>query len=192
MALLASAVLAQQQSSPPSQSSAPQTSQQDQTKNPAAGQSGTADSTAGKTATKPAGMAEMKTQTYKGTLIDASCAMRQATSGAAMTSSADSAPAAASTDASATEKAPETPKANSADRAAGDPKSCTVSSSTNQLGLKLDDGRTLRFDLVGNQRAQDELKANKKWTEAAASNKPIHAKVDGAVSGDKLIVSSIH
>ena len=56
----------------------------------------------------------------------------------------------------------------------------------------MDDGRTLRLDMVGNQRVQDELKNNKKWSDAASSGKPIHAKVSGAISGEKLVVSSIH
>ncbi len=97
-------------------------------------------------ATAPNEMPILKTQTYKGVLVDAACASQ----------------------------------------------SCPVSSSTNQFALKLQDGRVLRFDLVGNQRVQDELKNNKKWSEAASSGKEIHTKVSGAVSVEKLIVSSVH
>jgi hypothetical protein len=79
---------------------------------------------------------------------------------------------------------------SSADRAAGS-QTCSVSSNTNMFALKMDDGRTLRFDTVGNQRAQDELKAGKKWSKAMDSGKPVKVKVNGAISGDKLIVSSI-
>lgn len=58
--------------------------------------------------------------------------------------------------------------------------------------MKLDDGRVVRFDLVGNQRAQDALKNDKHWAKDLSDNKQIHAKVSGVLSGDKLIVSSIH
>ena len=56
----------------------------------------------------------------------------------------------------------------------------------------MENGQVARFDLVGNQRAQDEFKNNKKWTSAASSNKPITVKISGVMQGDKLIVSSIH
>ena len=58
--------------------------------------------------------------------------------------------------------------------------------------MKLDDGKTVRFDLVGNQRAQDALKNDKRWSKDLSANKPIHATVSGVLNGDKLIVSSIH
>ena len=58
--------------------------------------------------------------------------------------------------------------------------------------MKLDDGRTVRFDLVGNQRAQDELKNNKGWNKEITAGKPLRVKVSGVMSGDKLIVTSIH
>jgi hypothetical protein len=69
---------------------------------------------------------------------------------------------------------------------------CPVSATSAQLGMKLDDGKVVRFDLVGIQRAQDELKNNKRWGKDLSANKPIHAKVLGVLSGDKLIVSSIN
>ena len=56
--------------------------------------------------------------------------------------------------------------------------------------MKLDDGKTVRFDLVGNQRAQDELKNNKSWNKELTAGKPIHAKVNGVMNDDKLIVST--
>jgi len=67
-----------------------------------------------------------------------------------------------------------------------------VTAGSSQLGLKMDNGQVVRFDLVGNQRAQDELKNNKKWTNAVTSSKPIKVKISGVMQGDKLIVSSIH
>ena len=69
---------------------------------------------------------------------------------------------------------------------------CSVSSNTSQFALKLEDGRTLRFDSVGNVRAQDAIKNKKKWNEAAGAGKPIRAKVMGFMTGDKLLVTSIN
>jgi len=115
-------------------------------------------------------MAEMKTQTYKGTLVDASCAGGSA------------APA-------STASAGDTNTANSANRSTGD---CAVSANSTALALKTKDGRTLRFDLVGNQRAQDAMKTNKRWSKDLAANKPLNVTVSGVVNNDKLIVTSIH
>jgi hypothetical protein len=129
---------------------------------------------AGKTKTTPpaAGApAEMKTQTYKGILVDTSC----------------NAPA--STASSASSNAPANSSQSSADRSAGP--GCTLSANSSQLGLKMKDGRTVPFDIVGIQRAQDALKNKKKWTEAAGAGKEIRVTVKGALNGDKLIVSSI-
>jgi hypothetical protein len=55
----------------------------------------------------------------------------------------------------------------------------------------MDDGRVLRFDLVGNDRAQEAFKNKKKWGEAASAGKPVKVTVKGVMSGEKLIVSSI-
>jgi len=82
--------------------------------------------------------------------------------------------------------------ASSANRSTGDTSTCPLTASSSQLGLKMDNGQVVRFDLVGNQRAQDELKNNKKWTSAVGSSKPIKVKISGVMQGDKLIVSSIH
>jgi uncharacterized protein involved in copper resistance len=112
---------------------------------------------------------EMKTTTFKGVLVDMSCAS-QASAGAA---------------------AP--PSDQSANRSKSDSAaSCAVSSNSSQLGMKLDDGKTVSFDLVGNQRAQDALKSDKRWIKTIGENKPIRATVSGVMTGDKLIVSSIH
>lgn len=121
---------------------------------------------------------EMKTTTYKGVLIDMSCASPGSASAAATP---------------AGDKAPGSDAANSANRSAGDSGgSCPVTANSSQLGMKLDDGKVVRFDLVGNQRAQDEVKNNKKWSKDLSDTKPVHAKVSGVLDGDKLIVSSIH
>ena len=131
------------------------------------------------TNTKPDTPAEMKTANYKGVLVDMSCASHT--------------PGAASTSESPGGAAADSEKANSANRSASDSgASCPASANSTALGMKLDDGKTVRFDLVGNQRAQDELKNNKSWNKELSAGKPIHAKVIGAMNNDKLIVSDIH
>lgn len=120
----------------------------------------------------PSAPAEMKTMTYRGTLVDLAC-------GSATAAAAPAAPAAG------------TPAgtAGSADRASGD---CAVTANSTKLGLKMDDGKVVKFDLVGNQRAQDGLKNNKGWVKDLAANKPLKVKVSGILQGDKLIASSIN
>lgn len=80
----------------------------------------------------------------------------------------------------------------SSGKSAGAEGACPVSANSSSLGMKLDDGKTVPFDMVGNQRAQDALKNDKRWSKDLSANKPIHAKVEGVMSGDKLIVASIH
>ncbi len=130
-----------------------------------------AQSTSSQAQTEPqasARPAEMKTMTYKGVLVDLSCGSPQTT-------------------------AAETPDAaTSANRSAGDTANCAVTSNSSTFGLKMDNGQVVRFDLVGNQRAQDELKNNKKWNTSVSASKPIQVKISGVLQGDKLIVSSIH
>jgi hypothetical protein len=118
---------------------------------------------------------QMKTTAFKGVLVDMSCAAAATSS----TSTTGSAPA-------------EAASAKSANRSAADSGSnCSVSASSSNLGMKLDDGRTVRFDLVGNQRAAEALKNDKRWSKNLADGKPIRAKAIGALNGDKLIVASI-
>lgn len=137
--------------------------------NPAPQEKTQSDAKAGAGAASTA-LPEMKTTTFKGVLVDMSCA-----------SHASATPAAPPSDQSA------------ANRSKGDAGgSCAVSSSSSELGMKLDDGKTVSFDLVGNQRAQDALKSDKRWIKTIGENKPIRATVSGVMSGDKLIVSSIH
>jgi hypothetical protein len=170
--------------------------------------------------TQTGSVAEMKTKTFKGVLMDASCAgVKSGTADSATTSSSTASSAATSSTTASSTTTPGTPNnpgtpgtpgsemktpsnkgaaksdnTSSANRSAADSSSgsCGVSSSTSQFALKLDDGRTLAFDMVGNQRAQDEVQKNKKWSEAASSGKPIHAKISGVESGEKLVVSQIH
>ena len=111
---------------------------------------------------------EMKTTSFKGTLVDMSCAG----SGAAAAPSTAGAAGAAAT-------------AGGADR------TCSVSGNSKQFGLKTLDGKVVPFDMVGNQRAQDQVTNNKKWNQAATSGKEIKVKISGVMSGEKLVVSSI-
>ena len=110
-------------------------------------------------ASKPA---ELKTQTYRGTLMDAACA------GASEKSSGS--------------------KAAVADQSQG----CKVSASTKEFALRTDSGETLRFDSVGNGRAEEAIKNKKNWSTDAAAGKPIRAKVIANANGDKLTVMSIN
>ena len=119
--------------------------------------------------TNEAAPAEMKTTNYKGVLVDMACASRMATPEAG--------------------HAPSTEPGHPAANGSSD---CPVSSSTTEFGLKMEDGKTVRFDLVGNQRAQDSVKNDKSWNKDISANKPIHAKVNGVMTGDKIVVASIH
>jgi hypothetical protein len=105
---------------------------------------------------------ELKTQTYKGTLMDASCA--------------------------GTGKESSGGKAGAADQSQG----CKVSASTKEFALRTDAAETLRFDSVGNARAEEAMKSKKKWSTDAAAGKPIRAKVTANANGDKLTVMSIN
>jgi hypothetical protein len=69
----------------------------------------------------------------------------------------------------------------------GDASACPISASTTQFALKMDDGRTLLFDDVGNTRVR-ELVAKKNW---AASGKPAKVKANGVLNGDRLTVMSV-
>ncbi len=150
-------------------------------------------STSSSTSNTSGAVAEMKTRTYKGVLMDASCAGVQtsspATAGAAAMPGTPSNPGTPATPGSETRPASNTANRSASDTASG---SCGVSSSTSQFAMKLEDGRTLAFDMVGNERAKEQIQKSKKWTEYASSGKPINAKVSGVISGEKLVVSSIH
>jgi len=121
-------------------------------------------------------LAEMKTSTFKGVLVDMACASHPS-------ASADATPPAGGA-----AQPSEASKAPASDSAAG----CPVSANSSELGMKLDDGKTVRFDMVGNLRAQDALKNDKRWGKDISANKPIRATVSGVLDGDKLIVASIH
>jgi hypothetical protein len=126
---------------------------------------------------------EVKTQTYSGTLVDASCAG----SGSAATTTSTSS---TGSKGSATDSAAAT---SSADRSAGSGSNptCVVATSTTQFALKTKDGNTVRFDDVGNARVQEAMKTRKKWSDSASASKAIHLKANGVLNGDKLTVVSI-
>jgi hypothetical protein len=129
---------------------------------------------------------EVKTKTYRGTLVDAACAGGGAP---ATSSNASSSGRRAGADRSSSETA-----ANStgeANRAGNTGQSCAATSSTTEFGLRMRDGQVLRFDSVGNERAKQAMTARKKWTDAASAGKEIHATVSGNESGNELTVVSI-
>jgi hypothetical protein len=134
--------------------------------------------------------AELKTQTFKGALVDASCAGGSGTSAATPTPTSNAATNDAAKNSSSGAERTDTSKDNQQPSAAG--AGCQVTSSTTRFALKTNDGKTLPFDLVGNERAQQAVKEKKKWSEAMASGKPINVKVSGVVSGQKLTVMSIN
>jgi len=132
---------------------------------PAQSKQSTASQAPGKTSDKATDrLPEMKTQTYSGILMDASCA------------GAGAAPATSSAGASA---------------GPGGSQSCTVSTNTTQFAMKMKDGNTVRFDDVGNARVQEAMKTRKKWSGSASANKSIQVKASGVLNGDKLTVLSI-
>ena len=116
---------------------------------------------------------EMKTQMYSGTLVEASCAGTGSDSKAAAPAS------------------PTNAAKGSADRSAGGSQGCGLSSGASQFALQMKDGQTVRFDDVGNARAQEALKNHKKWGELASANKPVRVKVSGVLNGDKMTVLSV-
>jgi hypothetical protein len=135
-------------------------------------------------AASPAGKAgvqdppDVKTQSYAGTLVDASCAGSTGGSAAADRSTKDESQAKSGAGAKA-------------GKSAGGDQSCMASANTTQFAVKLNDGRTLKFDAVGNERAHEALKTRKKWTDAIASGKPIRVKTNGMTNGDQLTVLTI-
>ncbi len=128
------------------------------------------------TAARTTEMPEMKTQTYKGALVDASCSSGSGSD----TQAASSKPAESASDSQGNSKKQKNTQAG-----------CSPSASTSQFALKTNDGKTMKFDSVGNHRAQEAFKAKKKWADAATSGKVIHAKVSGVLNGDTITVISV-
>src|SRR5579871_1507356 len=139
------------------------------------------ESTSAKTEKKAGSIPEVKTQTFKGALVDASCAG----GGASTTSSTTSGSAKSSSNSSVS-------KTGEASRSGENNQNCIASANTSQFGLRMKDGRVMRFDAVGNERAKEAFSAKKKWSDAYAAGKEIQATVSGTESGDQLTVVSIH
>jgi hypothetical protein len=129
----------------------------------------------------------VKTQTYKGSLVDASCSGGGAAASSSPAATADR----TSSDKSAGKNAKAAAKGE-ASRGGESANSCTPSSSTNDFALRTKDGHTLRFDAVGNERAKLAMNNDKKWKGASSSGKTIQTSVSGTESGDTLTVLSIH
>jgi hypothetical protein len=130
--------------------------------------------------TKPASAPAVQTKTYKGTLVDASCGGNVTQNGAAAKNESSTADR---TDAGA-------PVVGKSGATNGN-KACAVSAATKEFALRMNDGHVLRFDSVGNERAQDAIKNNKKWNSASSSGKSISAKVTGTQDGDNLTVTTL-
>jgi hypothetical protein len=163
---------------------------QQQPKEPAGGKPGDTQAGASATPTPGGSSSEMKFESYSGTLVDANCAA--GAPAASANRSQEHAGANAATPGTPAAGGKE-PGASGAESSTGaDQSQCPVSTSTSKFALKLNDGRTLKFDEVGNQRTLDAIKQKKKWSDAAGSGKPIHAKTTGVVNGDRLMVLGIH
>ncbi|GEM_PF-1654452 len=132
---------------------------------------------------------EVKTKTYKGTLVDAACASGAGPSTSAEPSQTQSAARSSSTSESSQTKAGQTGEAN---RVAGSGQSCDATTSTTDFGLRMRDGQVLRFDTVGSERAKQAISSRKKWSDNAAAGKPIRASVTGMENGDRLTVVQIN
>lgn len=132
------------------------------------------------TQTTPGQAPQVKTKTFKGTLVDVSCAK-----GSSPTSSTTSPSTKQTAEAS-------TSKTGEASRASGGGQSCDATASTTEFGLRTKDGHVYPFDSVGNDRAKQEMTAKKKWSNDAAAGKAISASVMGTETDDKLTVMSIH
>jgi hypothetical protein len=136
--------------------------------------------------TQPVTVGELKT--YKGELVDASCAA----GGATATASSAKSPSQSAADRSSASAGKSAAKTGEASRTGEGGQSCAATSSTNAFGLRTKDGNTLRFDEVGNERAKETIAARKKWSDAIAAGKPVQVAISAAESADRLTVVSIH
>jgi hypothetical protein len=85
-------------------------------------------------------------------------------------------------DARCVERSQQNPDRNS--KKAGDPPTCTASSSTGTFALQTSDGKIYRLDATGNSKAATALRGN-------PDNKSPEADVAGALEGQILKVDSI-
>jgi hypothetical protein len=149
--------------------------------------SGSKESTSAKTDEQTGNAAELRTQTYKGALVDASCAAGATNS---TTPPGQSTADRSSSSKTSAETAPN--KKGEANRTGDSGQNCGVSASTSDFGLRMKDGHIMRFDAVGNERAKEAFAAKKKWSDTSAGGKALPVTVSGIESGDRLTVVSIH
>lgn len=135
----------------------------------------------------------LKIQKYRGTLVDAACAGSSAnatpTSSAGQSSEERQSSSSAATAGTANEKTGNGKGEASRSTDAGS--NCGVTSNSTEFALQTRQGRTLRFDAVGNERAKENIAGRKGWKNASAAGKPIQATIRGSESGDDVIVYSI-
>ncbi len=124
-------------------------------------------------------------QSWHGILVDGSCAGGGGASATSSTS-AESESGSDSTKSVDTGRPHKGHKNHSAET-----QSCPVSSSTGVFALKTGGGQVMKFDMVGNARAAEILKTKPAWTKKLGENKPIKAKVSGALNGDTITVTEI-
>jgi len=146
-----------------------------------------ANQTSGKTAAAQSTSNTSEVRTYKGELVDASCAA----AGVTATASAAKSPSQSAADRS-TSAEQSAAKSGEASRSGESSPRCAVTSGTSAFGLRMKDGNTLRFDAVGNERAKEAIAAKKKWTDAISAGKPVQVAVSGSEATDRLTVISIH
>lgn len=146
------------------------------------------------------GQETAKTRTYKGTLVDASCARNMA--GADTSTRTTSAERSAAESTETGEHKSQTGTATGSQAASGShgamhrdakavSKSCPITSSTTDFALVTSDGRFLQLNDEGDAKVASEMKTNNKWNKAINSNKRITASVRGSLEGDTLQVESV-
>ena len=165
------------------QADAPQSTQ------PAPQPAVTTPSSSASTTTAPSSAATtmVTVRSWKGTLMDASCA----SGGGASSPAAESGEAkeTKSADSDSPDAKAAKPHKNHRNRVDPQAQSCAVSNSTTAFALKTKEGQVLKFDAVGNSRAAEVLKT--KWGQNLSAGKPIHAKVSGTANADIVTVTSV-
>jgi hypothetical protein len=126
-----------------------------------------------------------ETRSFKGMLVDANCGAPGATSSSSGTAGRST--RTDTTDTSA-QRTTSSTGSGSANRSVSEWQSCPATASTTAFGLVTKEGQFLKFDSVGNTRAQLELKNRPKWT---SGNKPANVKVQGVTMGDTVQVLEI-
>jgi hypothetical protein len=131
-------------------------------------------------------------QTLKGTLADANCAGSGSTAASTQATEQDQKAPDQTANAAQSAARDQPAKKGHRDRSAGQTQSCPVTSSTAAFALMTADGRTLKFDSVGNMRVAEELKTKQKWVKDMNEGKPVRATISGTMNGDMITVTSVH